>query len=493
MAKQKNTSEMARRNSAAMICYITVIAIITLAYLLEVIKGSRTVVYFMVVFLTLWIPAVICLVIKSRKQDDERLKYIIMFGFAIPWAIMLFTASNNLVFTYALVLLIALNAYADRKFALMATVVFNVINVSSVVYVALTEGISKESLVTIEIQVLLMLVCGTFNVFIAKAGVAINADKMAIIEKEKNTASELLDQIINVSGEITNGIGVMTDKMQVLDESMERTCSAMEEVRTGTGESAESAQTQMIMTEEIQNRIGEVSEHAEAIAESVRKTSEAVAVGTDNMDNLEREVEQAKKNSDVAAEELANLENYTKKMTDIIELINSVASQTSLLSLNASIEAARAGEAGRGFAVVAAEISNLANQTQDATSDISDLISNIESKLVDVTKAIRTFIEGSQRQQTAAEETAKSFETIKSDTTRIADNAKGLSESVKSLSEANDKIVETVQNISAIMEEVSAHSSETFEASEHNTRTVDEVLGIVEELQKQAEILKQHA
>ena len=82
MAKQKNTSEMARRNSAAMICYITVIAIITLAYLLEVVKGSRTVVYFMVVFLTLWIPAVICLVIKSRKQDDERLKFGLLTAFA---------------------------------------------------------------------------------------------------------------------------------------------------------------------------------------------------------------------------------------------------------------------------------------------------------------------------------------------------------------------------------------------------------------------------
>ncbi|MBR4754687.1 MAG: hypothetical protein IK054_05830 [Lachnospiraceae bacterium] len=493
MAKTKNTSEMARRNSAAMICYLVVIAIIALAYLLEVIKGSRTVGYFLLVFLTLWIPAVICIILKARNPEDDKLKYIIMIGFAIPWAIMLFTASNNLVFTYALVLLISLNAYADKRFALMAAIVYNVINVASVVFIALTQGISKDSLVTIEIQTLLMLICGIFNFFIAKAGVAINEDKMAIIEKEKNTADQLLSQIINVSGEITNGIGVMTGKMQVLDESMERTCSAMEEVRTGTGESAESAQTQMVMTAEIQNRIGEVSDHADAIAESVKETGEAVAAGTDNMNNLEREVEQAKKNSDAAAEELANLETYTKKVTDIIELINSVASQTSLLSLNASIEAARAGEAGRGFAVVASEISNLANQTQDATNDISDLISNIESKLMDVTKAIRTFIEGSERQQEAARETAKSFETIKNDTTKIADNAKGLSASVKSLSEANDKIVETVQNISAIMEEVSAHSSETFEASEHNTRTVDEVLGIVEELQKQAEILKQHA
>lgn len=64
-------------------------------------------------------------------------------------------------------------------------------------------------------------------------------------------------------------------------------------------------------------------------------------------------------------------------MHSIIELIDNITTQTSLLALNASIEAARAGEAGRGFSVVASEISNLATQTQDATVDITTLIENI--------------------------------------------------------------------------------------------------------------------
>ena len=76
-------------------------------------------------------------------------------------------------------------------------------------------------------------------------------------------------------------------------------------------------------------------------------------------------------------EELNKLNEYTGMMQSIIDVINNITTQTSLLALNASIEAARAGEAGRGFSVVAGEISNLANQTTSATENITELINNV--------------------------------------------------------------------------------------------------------------------
>ena len=485
-------SETARRNKVAIGCYVTTVAVIALAYLLEVVKHNRTISNYIVLFIMLVGPAVATVIMNKKNPDSSLIRYVILFGFAAPWAFMLFTANNKLVFTYALVLIISLNSYAERKFALVTNITYNLINVISVAYFAITTTFTNEDVVTTEIQILLMLLCGSFNVFIAKTGAAISEDKMALIENEKNNVSSLLEHIMSVSGQITDGIDQVTGRMHSLDEAMNRTCNAMEEVRTGSSESAESVQTQMIMTEEIQNRIEEVSHHAEAIVNSVMETRDAVSLGSENMDNLEKEVEASRAYSDTAASELQELEGYTQQMQSIVELINNVADQTSLLALNASIEAARAGEAGRGFAVVATEISNLANQTQGATDDIKTLISNIDNKLVDVAKAINTFIEGSAKQHEVALETVKSLSTIQTDTSSIEHNAEGLTTAVTRLSDANKKIVETVQSISAIMEEVSAHSNETYESSERNTETVDEVLQIVEALHQQALDLKQN-
>ena len=485
-------SENARRNKPAVGCYLVTVTVITVAYLIEALKHSKSWGYFLITFLLFWIPGVLVIVTLKRKPDSKLIRYMILLGYVTPWAFLLFTATNNLVFTYALVLMILLNAYADRKFAIESAVLFNVVNVAAILFQIITKGFDKDSLPTIEIQVLLMLLCGIYNVFTAKTGGAINDSKMQEIEDEKNRVSGLLSTIMSVSNEISGGIEQMTGRMGLLDEAMNRTCVAMEEVRSGSTETAESVQTQLIMTEEIQNRIDEVSHHATAIVNSVLETRDAVAQGSDNMNNLEQEVEASKLHSDSAAKELEQLEGYTQQMQTIVELINNVADQTSLLALNASIEAARAGEAGRGFSVVATEISNLANQTQAATDDIQELIANINHKFDDVAKAINTFIEGSAKQHDVAMETVKSLGTIQTDTSSIEHNAEGLTTAVQRLSDANRKIVESIQSISAITEEVSAHSNETYESSRNNTDTVNEMMGIVEHLNQQAALLHQN-
>ena len=492
MSKNKTRmTEAVRRNRAAISCYIITISVITGAYLIEAIKGNRTFPYFFTVFSSLWIPGAVVLFLHLTKRYVDVIKYLILFGFALPWAFMLFTANNDLVFTYALVIMIALNAYADRRFAITTAITYNIINVGSVVFFAFMYGLSKEDIVTAEIQLFLLLLCGLFNIFVAIMGGMLNDEKLESIKAEKNNAAQLLEKVLSVSTEITLGIEQMNSKMKQLNQAMDRTCYSMEEVSTGTSVTSDSIQTQIVMTGEIQNRLDDVTKHAQAILDSVTETGRAIGLGAINMDNLEKEVAASDKYSSDAAKELLELENSTRQMQSIVDLINNVADQTSLLALNASIEAARAGEAGRGFSVVATEISNLANQTQNATGDINELISGIDQKLLDVDKAIKAFIEGSRRQHDATIETVKSLDIIKTDSKDIEDSTGGLSESVTNLAEANKNIIDAVQNISAIMEEFSAHSKETYESSVRNRATVNEMTKIVEHLNELAVSMKQ--
>lgn len=208
------------------------------------------------------------------------------------------------------------------------------------------------------------------------------------------------------------------------------------------------------------------------------------------MKNLEKQVEDSELLSEQASSKLGELVEYTNQMQTIVDLINSVADQTGLLSLNASIEAARAGEQGKGFAVVASEISTLASQTQEATEHIEELISNVVAKLTEVTDAINVFIKGNIEQQEVAKKTFESLSAVGTDADDIADNTMTLHTVVEKLVDANQTIIGTVQNISAVTEEVSSHSDVTYESSEQNIQIVKEVGEIATSLQEKAELLK---
>ena len=189
---------------------------------------------------------------------------------------------------------------------------------------------------------------------------------------------------------------------------------------SGSVETAESIQTQLIKTEEIQKHIENVEKAAASIVENVNSTRNAIGSGNTNIGSMLEQAKASEESGSQVAKELSNLNEYTQQMHSIVEMINNVAEQTSLLSLNASIEAARAGEAGRGFAVVASEISSLAGQTQEATENIESLIENIAEKLDHVVHAINGLVAANQKQAQNAEDTADSFNRIEDRASTIA-------------------------------------------------------------------------
>ncbi|HBZ52493.1 MAG TPA: chemotaxis protein, partial [Eubacterium sp.] len=276
-----------------------------------------------------------------------------------------------------------------------------------------------------------------------------------------------------------------------LEKTIEQTKVAMSEVSAGAEDTANSVQTQLIKTEEIQEHIHSVNQLSNKIALDMSKTEEAIVAGRNNVDNL---IEQAKITDDAntkAAAELGKLNEYTSKMQSIIDVINNITTQTSLLALNASIEAARAGDAGKGFAVVAGEISNLANQTTEATENITDLINDVSEELLIVTDTINLVIDDNKLQYRYAKDTAKGFVDISQRTDDIKNSTGKLGDAVNLLQNANESIVDSIQTISAITEEVSAHATETYKTSETNAETVAAVSKIIDSLNSSASKLEE--
>ena len=478
-------------NKIAVACHMVIGLVLELAYLLEVIKGSRTMGYYLIFSLITVIPILIELLLYLKSPGDLRLKYVIGIGYTIFYLFVVFTTVNLIAFTYIIPICIVLMLYSDVKLCAWVSGAGFVINVVFLAWQGIAGNIKQEDMATYEIRVAVLLLVAIFLTLATRTLERINRSKIRELDQEKDNVSSLLEQVMQISGQMSNGILDVAQQMRNLGSAVEETRDAMQEVSAGTNETAESVQNQLVKTEEIQNHIGQMGDVMKAISQSMAEAKGSVRHGRENLDTLKAQMENSEKVGKTVVEDMKELEADTANMQTIIDVITSVASQTSLLALNASIEAARAGEAGKGFAVVATEISNLANQTQSATVNITDVIQSVSDKLKIAVNAVEELMESTQKQSESAVQAVESFGKIAEGTDQVDEQSRRLDQAVKELADANNVIVSSVQTVSAVMQEVSAHSQETFRVSENNTKIVAEVDRLMEDLSSQAKQLEQ--
>ena len=478
----KVMTELQRNNRATIVTHFASVLVMLTFILLQVTGGISPLSYFLILALIGLAPNVWEFILWKKNKDSGWIKHIGAIGFAVFYTVCLFTATNNMVFVFAIPIIFVVSVYTDIKYLVLINTGTIIESLLVVILGASTGKFGYAGMDSAIIQVVIMIMVGVYSIITTKTLKDNAAQKLEQVERAQEQTKDLLKANSELSDKLSAGITDIHEKMDKLSAASEATRQAMEEVSIGATDTAEHVQNQSLQTEAIQSKVEDVSSVADRIDESMRKTLKALESGNRDVDLLVKEVETSVANGVAVTEKLEALKAYMDEMNSIVELIGGITSQTSLLALNASIEAARAGEAGRGFSVVATEISGMATRTKEATANIAGLIHNVSAAIQEVVVVISEMVSHINEEKQGAANASESFGTIQISTYEIRDNMDNLAESVARLKEANQTIVDSVQNISAISEEVSAHASETMHAEEENAVVMTQIADIMKEL-----------
>lgn len=485
----KSVAEQSK-NKIALIGATIMDIVLTLAYAVELIKGTRDIVSYAIVAALALVPCILAIITYFRKKDAKAIRYISGVGFLALYAYIMFTTTTVLAFCYIIVFLASLIVYVDLKYSFGMSVAAILVNIGRIVKMAMDGTLTGVAITEAEIIFACIILNSVFAIMAIKKIDQMNRFNMDKAEEGKNRSDALLGTILNVTSAVGEKIEGAVKETDTLKDAIEVTQRAMEDLTVGTNDAVEAISAQKESTDEIQMHIEGVEASVDLIMTEIKSAEEKLETGNAVMKQLLAQVKESEESGALVNKEMTELKEYAAKMQDIMQLISSVANQTGLLALNASIEAARAGEAGRGFAVVATEISNLAAQTNAATNDINSLIENVATSVEEVTAATEKLLENNRMQNQYVEETAQSLEAIHSSTDGIASQAENLKKTVDVVAEANKQVIGSIENVSAVTEEVTASANETLEGCNVNLQTIGKVVSIMDELADAAEELQ---
>jgi methyl-accepting chemotaxis protein len=267
---------------------------------------------------------------------------------------------------------------------------------------------------------------------------------------------EFSDTHRQIKDDFNSAMTRLQDTIQAIAAAAREVAGASSEISSGTTDLSQ-------RTEEQAASLEETSSSMEQISSTVKKNAEN-AQQANHLTSGTRAV--ADRGGAVVAEAvsaMARIEESSRKISDIISVIDEIARQTNLLALNAAVEAARAGEAGRGFAVVASEVRSLAQRSSQAAKDIKDLITNSSGQVQ----------EGVELVNKAGASLTEIVESIKKVALIVADIAAASAEQSTGLDQVNIAITQmdqATQQNSALVEENAAAAK----ALEHQSRAMDE-------------------
>lgn len=465
--------------------------IILLAYLLEVIKGERSLFYYILLASIILIPCAISWILFVSRPEHGICRYISMLGYLAMYTMVLITGDTPLTFVYILVPLSFLIVCADTRLLVLVFSWSIASNLVSILYhILILKETSADNIADYEIQFLAILLCMIFTFLSTKLQYKINQNKINTVLEQEQQTEHTLQEILQVADTVSAETASVLSMVEQVAEASTITTRSMDEISSGTAQTAESIQAQLTQTEHIQKIIESVNSISQDMQSILTSSQQNIDAGMENMDSLTESADYVQRINATLNAEMNTLVERSNQALEIIQIIQGIATQTNLLALNASIEAARAGEAGRGFAVVATEITSLAQQSSDAAANIQELLDSLQTEAATANQAVNTAVTAGSSQNDLILNTKSTFEKIRQAVSSVSENAQTEAESISRLLTVNTDLISSVETISAISEEVSATTQQTYETAQNNLQLSEQMKEHIDTLSASVNRLK---
>jgi methyl-accepting chemotaxis protein len=310
-----------------------------------------------------------------------------------------------------------------------------------------------------------------------------------------NTMIKNLQMLVGNIKEMGMKVSNASAELSALSEETAATSDeinrAIQEIAKGNSSQAAEIEKLSNQTDSLASSVDNLSKQNKLILDLTERAANAVQNGKEKISVLQKANEASVRSSNEISIGITNLYTKVKEISNIVTTIEQIAAQTNLLALNASIEAARAGEHGKGFAVVAEEVRKLAEETNQSTREIQQMIEGIERETEATVSTMSHTTSISDALNKAVQDTEKEFAQISSAITNIINAIRTSSKDIEAIHEGMKNFIQATTTISAVAQQTSASSEGIMVSVDEQAKAVQMIAHSAVQLNELNEKLNQ--